>query len=977
MATRVLIKQVLLTLLIMDTLCVQIGHATYSPTDQFIIRDNFLFEKLRTVYINQDRLKASRRFTPKSLFTILNMENMAIRLIKDRCDQLKSELNEATQENPFRYYGSLPNATWDETKAICEKKQLQMVEIRTTIQQNQLMTIMHETKMHSIAAGIYDKLKGAEEMLYVSDHKSARLNSIFKTPCGPNSWSWEDWRDAYNTNHWSYTMVDNGLRVCRDLELDHAIPVFCQIQSTQDAKIDKMYEKYMDCTNQAQTFETEHVQQLTLFKSLLPPTAFQADSKWFQQDDRLMAALELDLFPTDINDTDITYPLRRSQSEPNLHRDIRSTDDSAIKGAGPTINTLLLSLKEIQAENNGNSHRKRQKRGNTASYTITTQVQPIPKYNKQIKAYRKNKAKSYHQQRMYNRDPHRLNDQSNPWTTMANVLNRNKRNFDPIAIFGTIGSITNTVSDIFTKYQLGDTVRQLKKANRTLHQKFGPIDFQHEALQSEVQEQASRMSRAHDAFQVTLNTAESEIASIKLNDVFTTLAAKANNALTALTLTIQTAIKGEVPNSLLTIGGLTITAQEIMKDLNLKLTLNPNLISADLTYDEASYWITFSIPIEDISRKATIYKIHPLPIYEDRYMYEPMPECRFFAASTQGNTFAPLDPIQTSKCLLSTTCPISTPMSNHAMATCGIAEFYGSHGDCRSTKKPSENIYLSFNNETFYYVQNQTKLMAECGNLQRSGWDKIFQIMGIGTIISSPSCRLETENGLLITPSTDVLLSKPTQTIDKMVYIFKQNKHRITELTAGFHHLTEPEIHPTVEKLIMQEHREDDHVHNRSLIMAIVNSSLVLFALIIIIIIIYYLLKHRRQIIPILKDLFSKLDIPLSTTEKQQDEEQMFQKLPLTRKQKRKMAADFTKKQKFHNEFMPIASNDSISKVDSTRDSSDDEQVQIQEHEEVDSKHYHVHPNARVRRDVPFIPSMTDFGTPRPPYNHSIISADD
>ena len=814
----------------------------FSPSNKFVIKDQFLYENLKTVYINQDKLKASRRFSPQSINDIMNIELLTLHLIKQQCEKINNQLVNATVTNPFHFLTS-EYRTWDQARHECDVRGYKLAEVTTITEQHQLLETMVKHNLTQIAAGIYDQPKGHNEMLYISNHRSARLASIYETPCGPNGWGWKDWRDGNSDQRWAYSVKHNGLQVCRDLSMYAGTPVICQVKHSHLTVQTRLQRMHIECSDRVHNYREEYNTHWEIFTSILPSVALQPETSWFEiNPGTIISSLSLDSLSKRQNNRKHPYPLLTLFDKDD-------TSDRKRKRRSPSFMQIFQNFifNILQRRRNHASRYDKSEMGQ--SNTVLTPRHPNHiRHSALIKHFTPNQANETSYVAYKRRKAQLLR--------LTKTAKRSKRALSALTLASTVSGIASTVTNIFSGFRLSDQVEALIKSNKTVYEKFDEIDFQFHNLKSVVKQQANTLARVSEELELEMSLIQSSFIALQLDDTFHHLAAKVSNALTSLMITIQSALRGEVPGTLLTRKSLAEAAVRIRTKQGVDISQDPSLIHTHLTYDDATYWITFDIPIIDRSRKAIIHKAHALPMFDGDQMYIPRHKHPFFVASTQGNLFAPLDSIQTSRCLLSEDCHIDHPLWNYKAAPCGIAEFYGSPGNCKTYSSPSQNQFLTFGNETFFFVNGETKLLAECYKLQRSGWDKIFIVDGYGTIVSSPTCNIQTETGLLITPATDVMTMNPSNDIDELIYIYKNKPHQKPEFDLLFTSQIDSDINPKLKRLLIQADIDDRHAHYRSFTMAVINSTMVVITFMLIGALAFQSIKHKRHLMPLVVEWF-------------------------------------------------------------------------------------------------------------------------
>jgi hypothetical protein len=253
----------------------------YSPTHTFQVEANFLYQKIGQAYINQDVYHTARRFSPNEILKTMQMEELAITALSAHCKRFREALDLEQEEPTFRSYPKSKKMNWLENKSFCENQDKKLPEIRTKMDFNELHRFFIKTSISHVAAGIHDSSAPPHEMLYNSDNKLARLDSIFTHPCVGHSWTRH--RDDYHNYFWSYMERPNSIiEVCRSLKPPDKVYPVCQTVDLNSTII-RMRTDLAMCQDKVQEAIGTHRHQQELLLMLLPEEALKKDSKWMPQ----------------------------------------------------------------------------------------------------------------------------------------------------------------------------------------------------------------------------------------------------------------------------------------------------------------------------------------------------------------------------------------------------------------------------------------------------------------------------------------------------------------------------------------------------------------------------------------------------------------------------------------------------------------------------------------------------------------------
>ena len=196
-----------------------------SPEGFFEVAGNFLFADIGSTNINQNYFTASRRLSLYEVWNTLELQKVAHRSIAEKCKTIVNHIKTNKKFNKFVAIDGYGN--WPFVRMACKRKGYNMVEVRHPFDVPDLIQVMTEEGVTEVAAGIYDAKEGEEEMVFTTDHKRARIQSVFDKPCGENGWTWEQERESYHGKRWRYQVKDGGLEVCRDLDQHHNVKIIC------------------------------------------------------------------------------------------------------------------------------------------------------------------------------------------------------------------------------------------------------------------------------------------------------------------------------------------------------------------------------------------------------------------------------------------------------------------------------------------------------------------------------------------------------------------------------------------------------------------------------------------------------------------------------------------------------------------------------------------------------------------------------
>ncbi len=209
------------------------------------------------------------------------------------------------------------------------------------------------------------------------------------------------------------------------------------------------------------------------------------------------------------------------------------------------------------------------------------------------------------------------------------------------------------------------------------------------------------------------------------------------------------------------------------RNLHIQLTDDIGSITTQLVKDEHYFYGLFSIPIVDKDNKASIIKIHPLPIFKNGLMHRPKKYIKLVAVMETSDDFIEITEEEMIKCTLDAhRCQLGAPAQPKTANKCGIAAWFEEEEKCvyEPQDDPPADFFLTTANYTVYAVENEHTLRIHChkgidpqGQASPSA-DAKMTITGQGVFQLSQSCTAKTEDGRTIRPTisreNNILLTK-------------------------------------------------------------------------------------------------------------------------------------------------------------------------------------------------------------------------
>ena len=204
--------------------------------------------------------------------------------------------------------------------------------------------------------------------------------------------------------------------------------------------------------------------------------------------------------------------------------------------------------------------------------------------------------------------------------------------------------------------------------------------------------------------------------------------------------------------------------RHIMMDTHgLDININLDAVISHITHHEDHLQIHYAFPINDQDRKATIYRVIPVPTHTEQGRLWPTISAEYIAITKIGDKFIPLTTEEASTCLrYPTNCQAAAPFQRPTSNECGLSEFFGLENNCTYAETVDKsNYFRTITNITIYSVREKTPLATHCPQAPGAGPEQVFEISGKGLVETQPGCFIATEEATMY-PSNGVAAEELT-----------------------------------------------------------------------------------------------------------------------------------------------------------------------------------------------------------------------
>jgi len=257
-------------------------------------------------------------------------------------------------------------------------------------------------------------------------------------------------------------------------------------------------------------------------------------------------------------------------------------------------------------------------------------------------------------------------------------------------------------------------------------------------------------------------------------------------------------------------------------------------VTADVIVVNRTYHFFFQVPIDVPDNYVQMYEIKSLPAFNGGQKYMPKSTHKYVGISTLNNEYVLPTDNEFYKCINTQTCSISTPFIKITdNLPCEIQTIKSKSYKCPFVRVDDmEPAYITYNNQTYYSVPNETSIHVKCPQAHLNKWEVINNI---GMIETPPDCPLSIQQ-YSIRPS--FVKSKETLESNDLFKILPANDTSFIQYIQETlqTHTERPMLqlrnHTSITKTIQDIFQKDKVNQNMAHFAAFLLGILILFALI-------------------------------------------------------------------------------------------------------------------------------------------------
>jgi len=240
-----------------------------------------------------------------------------------------------------------------------------------------------------------------------------------------------------------------------------------------------------------------------------------------------------------------------------------------------------------------------------------------------------------------------------------------------------------------------------------------------------------------------------------LSDTISDLTQDCINMMTTLSAIIAAAGSNVVYPTVLTSKMILQLSNGFHAKYSKSLVKDTSTYQIQMARDNHAYYAIMRIPIFDQSRMATIFNVHPIPIWVNNTRLRPAHASRHVAIFNEGFSYVDMSVDEYQTCLTpSNPCVVHQPVANKNFKNCGAVNFHTSIDQCEYEKdRVQEDYFALFGNRTVYSVNKPQFLHVKCSstsNLRSPSFSKKYHIYNIGSLSFKPHCIVTTAAGKTI-----------------------------------------------------------------------------------------------------------------------------------------------------------------------------------------------------------------------------------
>ena len=184
---------------------------------------------------------------------------------------------------------------------------------------------------------------------------------------------------------------------------------------------------------------------------------------------------------------------------------------------------------------------------------------------------------------------------------------------------------------------------------------------------------------------------------------------------------------------------------------NVNIDTDYRSIEYSVSRSDKEYHILFTIPIEDPTAYASVYRIHPLPIFHAQQTYIPVPSYPYVGIfhNRDSESFVPLDSIDQQKCFKHKHCDTVTPVYDKDTPLCGVSNYYHKPKECEyKIQNGYSPTFLNIKENTWIISKENLTLYLRCRHYigGTPPEREIFHVQGVTRIVVPKNCRLQNNN---------------------------------------------------------------------------------------------------------------------------------------------------------------------------------------------------------------------------------------